>query len=170
MSKFSSTWLASEPALSWAWMTLNRFVARPSCRKKIRWPTPHRGAERNSCPLALPWLTRSCKPAPILCTAISENGLNVWLLWPVNDDLVVARDSVWQRAQPMAVKMFLPRAFEAVAAAATGAAERRMNAAKFTVSDAKSEAGLMPPGVMVRLVVSSGLPLNTQPGTALRSL
>src|SRR5205807_10097968 len=84
-------------------------------------------------------------------------------------DLVVCRVGVWHKAHPMALKMFLPRAVDVFCGPGAGGAERRMNPAKFTVSEEKSAAGLMP-GVAFRLVWSSGVPLNTQPGTALRSL
>src|SRR5690242_1887058 len=38
---------ASEPLLPWALTAVIRLLVRPSCRKKIRCPRPHNGAERN---------------------------------------------------------------------------------------------------------------------------
>src|SRR5579863_997268 len=63
------TRLASEPWLAWACMACSRppfaGVERPSCKKKIRWPTPQRGAVRNSSGPAAPWETLSARPEPM---------------------------------------------------------------------------------------------------------
>src|SRR2546430_10972055 len=51
--KLAITAFASDgglPALAWAWIASSRSVVRPSCRKKILCPSPHRGAVRNSSP------------------------------------------------------------------------------------------------------------------------
>src|SRR5262249_13091560 len=63
-----------------------------------------------------------------------------------------------------------PLCADDVSAAGAGGAVRRMNAAKLTVSDDRSET--LPTGLpfTVRLVPSSGPGLKTQPGTAERSL
>src|SRR5579864_1537120 len=65
LSKISSTVCASPPLLSWASMAQSRLVQRPSCRKKIRCPRPHRGAERNWSPPAPPWETLSASTLPM---------------------------------------------------------------------------------------------------------
>src|ERR1700742_1811053 len=45
--KFDTTVEASEPLLACALMAVSRLLVRPSCRKKMRWPSPHSGAVRN---------------------------------------------------------------------------------------------------------------------------
>src|SRR2546422_4010651 len=45
---------ASEPALECVWIACRRSVVLPSCRKKIRWPSPQSGAVRNSSGPAAP--------------------------------------------------------------------------------------------------------------------
>jgi len=45
--KFATVELASEPELACCEIAVSRFDVRPSCRKKIRCPRPHRGALRN---------------------------------------------------------------------------------------------------------------------------
>src|SRR5580700_7261387 len=96
---------------------------------------------------------------------------------PVKIDVPVVRVGEWQRLQPMALKSAAPFKVDWVEAAGVGAAERRLNAAKFTISDDISDSvpKLVPKfGLLAfwfnRLVESSGDPLNTHPVTALRSL
>src|SRR5579884_1642144 len=89
---------------------------------------------------------------------------------PVNCDLPVVSEGVWHRAQPMLLKRFEPFCAEADIGAGVGGAESRMKAAKFTVSDEKSEAGLPLLVLLTSGVTSSGVALNTQPETAARSL
>ncbi len=57
-------------------------------------------------------------------------------------------------------KTLKPFVVEAVGGAGVGASDRRMNAAKFTTSDEKAAAGLLPVAAGVRFVLSSGEPLN----------
>jgi hypothetical protein len=83
----------------------------------------------------------------------------------------------WQRLQPMVLNTVAPFTVDGVDGAGVGGAERRMNAAKFTISDDISDTV---PSVVPKLgllefwfkmlVASSGDPLKTQPATALRSL
>ena len=66
--KLAITLFASDPELECAWIACIKSDVRPSCKKKIRLPTPHKGAVRNWLPLAFPWDTLSAKPLPISCT------------------------------------------------------------------------------------------------------
>src|SRR5262249_53020147 len=95
--------LASDPALECAAIACTRSLILPSCRKKIRWPKPHKGAVRNSSGPALPWTMSSARPVPMWCTSRSENRLAVLLLNAAEDDLPVCIDGVWHRAQPIAL-------------------------------------------------------------------
>src|ERR1700691_1375811 len=70
----SSTKVASLLLLAWSWMAVIRFEVRPSCSRKIRCPSPHKGAVRNWSPPALPCETLSAKPVPMLWISISENA------------------------------------------------------------------------------------------------
>jgi hypothetical protein len=127
---------------------------RPSCRKKIRCPTPHKGADRNSCPLALPCVMPSANPYPMLWTAKSLNGLKVTgplLLLPLrkaNPFIAVVCCVTWQAWQPTFLKTTLPRLDEAVAAgvggytaagADVGGALRRIKVAKLTIDNVGRE-------------------------------
>lgn len=77
----------------------------------------------------------------------------------------------WQSAQPMLLKAADPFCVEVVGAAGAGGADKRANAAKFTMSEDISEAvPLELPEPFCMFVASSGEPLKTQPGTAERSL
>src|SRR5258705_10632442 len=67
-------------------------------------------------------------------------------------------------------KTWLPRPALGVVGAGTGSDDKRENAAKLTVSDEKSEAGLPLVSVGDRMVLSSGVPLNWQFGSVSRSL
>src|SRR3989442_14701957 len=92
------SWL---PALAWAWIASSRSVVRPSCRKQILCPSPHRGAVRNSSPLAFPWRMSSARPGPRLCSSKSEKRLARFWLSAALEELPVVRYGVWQRAQPI---------------------------------------------------------------------
>src|SRR5262245_57447599 len=114
--------LASEPWLACCLMACWMSLVRPSCRKKMRWPTPHSGAERNSLPLAAPWETLSARPPPMLCTATSEDRFAVLLRRAATDCWSdVVRLGVWHRAQPIAENTCLPRLIEAAEAPVNGA-------------------------------------------------
>src|SRR5215471_6836117 len=136
----------------------------------MRLPAPHSGALRKAAPSALPCETLSAKPTPISCSATSLNGLNVTRLWLVNGEFAVVWVIAWQAWQPMVWNTFSPR----VAAAdgtCTGAADKRMKAAKLTMSDEKSAARLPVDGLVPSsLVGSSGNVLNWQFGSSSRSL
>src|SRR5580692_12226169 len=96
---------------------------------------------------------------------------------PVKMEGPVERVGEWQRLQPIALNWAAPFNVDAVEGAGVGGAERRLKAAKFTMSEDISDSvptavpklGLRGLGLS-RLVASSGDPLKTQPGTALRSL
>src|SRR5215831_2929132 len=90
---------------------------------------------------------------------------------PVYADFPVVSVGEWQSAQPIAANTAAPFCVDEVAAAGVGGADRRATSAKLTASDDMSEAEPVfdPPSLSI-CVLSSGLPLNTQPGTALRSL
>src|SRR5215510_14807305 len=106
--------LASEPWLACSLMACWMSSVRPSCRKKMRWPTPHSGAERNSFPLAAPWATLSASPTPMLCRAMSENRFAVLPRKAATDwSSEVVRLGVWHRLQPIAENTCFPRAVEA---------------------------------------------------------
>src|SRR6185295_4872147 len=106
---------------------------RPSCRKNRRWPTPHSGALRNSSDAAPPWGTPSAS-APMLWTAMSENGSNVTLLSGANGEGPVVSDGVWQSPQPTAMNTARPAVVAADPSPGDGGARKRMNAANSTVS------------------------------------
>src|SRR5215469_6051704 len=62
-----------------------------------------------------------------------------------------------------------PFCVEVVGTAGVGGADRRANSAKFTASPDISDAvPVVPPLSLTVCVLSSGVALNTQPGTALR--
>src|SRR5947208_3081765 len=63
---------ASDPELACWRIATFRSEVRPSCRKKIRCPTPHSGAVRNSLGPASPCLTPSASPTPMSWTKRSE--------------------------------------------------------------------------------------------------
>src|SRR5207302_2923240 len=101
--KFVMTAFASEPGLEWVLIACSRSLVRPSCRKKMRCPTPHNTAERNSSPPAVPCETLSARPVPMWCTSKSENRFAVWLLSPELEDAPVCSDGVWHSPQPIAL-------------------------------------------------------------------
>jgi hypothetical protein len=63
--KFLITFLASLRGLSCCPIASRRSFVRPSWRKKIRWPSPHKGAVRNSSGPAFPCTMSSANPFPI---------------------------------------------------------------------------------------------------------
>src|SRR5437899_2364519 len=79
----------------------------PSCRKKIRLPTPHSGAVRNSLGPAVPCDIPS-PSTPMLCTRRSENRLAVWNLSAAVEWLPVCIKRMWQVAQPVLSNSALP--------------------------------------------------------------
>ena len=112
-SKIASTVVASPPLLSCASIAQSRSLQRPSWRKKMRWPRPHKGAVRNWSPPAPPWETLSANTVPMWWISMSENKLAVALPNPgVKLEGWVASDGVWQVAQPIALKSLRPLAIE----------------------------------------------------------
>src|SRR5436305_743758 len=96
---------------------------------------------------------------------------------PVNGDLPVVIVGVWQSEQPVETNSAAPFWVELVDVPGVGGADRRLNRAKFMVSDPISAAvpTLVPTFGLLGLsfrkrVESSGELLKTQPATALRSL
>jgi hypothetical protein len=87
---------------------------------------------------------------------------------PVYGDCPVVSLGVWQSEQPIDENRAAPFCVDDVAGAGVGGAERRANNAKLTASEDISEAVpvLLPPSLSM-CVLSSGVLLNTQPGTAL---
>src|SRR2546426_6221870 len=95
---------------------------------------------------------------------------------PVKIEARVVSEGEWHRAQPILRKRFEPFCVGSVCGPGVGGADRRMKAAKFAVSDSISDAvpivvplfglALL---LLTRLVESSGISLNTQPGIADRS-
>src|SRR5438128_509989 len=88
-------------------MASRRSDVRPSCRKKIRWPSPHRGAVRNSSPFAFPWVMLSASLGPMLCSNKSENRLARFPLSAGLATFPVGRDGVWHNAQPISLNNLL---------------------------------------------------------------
>src|SRR6478672_4086412 len=91
---------------------------------------------------------------------------------PVKGDFAVVSLSEWHSTQPMLLKSAWPFAADGVNGRGTGTAWRRRKPGKLT---GREEIGLAKspapgPGGMIRLVVSSGVTLNTHPRMALRSL
>src|SRR2546427_163039 len=153
------------PALAWAWIASSRSVVRPSCRKKILCPSPHRGAVRNSSPLAFPWRMSSARPGPRLCSSKSEKRLARFWLSAALEELPVVRYGVWQRAQPISANDARPRVIDTVSGAGFGGPRNFMKKAKLTTLlttfvgvDASSVGG------------SSGVALNRHPGGSSRSV
>src|SRR2546428_1962829 len=126
--KLAITAFASDgglPALAWAWIASSRSVVRPSCRKKILCPSPHRGAVRNSSPLAFPWRMSSARPGPRLCSSKSEKRLARFWLSAALEELPVVRYGVWQRAQPISTNDARPRTIDIVSGAGFAGARNR---------------------------------------------
>src|SRR5213593_5085819 len=115
-------------------MASRRSDVRPSCRKKIRWPSPHRGAVRNSSPLAFPWVMLSASLGPMLCSNKSENRLACFPLSAGLDTFPVWRDGVWHNAQPISLNDLLPLMVDGVSEAGAGGARKLMKSANFTAS------------------------------------
>src|SRR5689334_3766526 len=141
-------------------MTVKRFVVRPSCRKKMRWPRPHSGAVRNSSPPAPPCETLSASE-PMWCTSMSLYRFAVALeRLDVKLELVVVSDGVWQTVQPIEANSARPLLIDVeppgVVVDGVGGASRRMNMAKATVSL------ITPAPVPLNCVRSSGVALTLQ--------
>src|SRR3989442_3750939 len=93
---------------------------------------PHRGAVRNSSPLAFPWVMLSASLGPMLCSNKSENRL---ARFPRSAGLAtfpVGRDGVWHNAQPISLNNLLPLMVDGVSEAGVGGARKIMKSAKFT--------------------------------------
>jgi hypothetical protein len=76
----------------------------------------------------------------------------------------------WHVSQPILMKVCRPLIVDEVSGAGVGAADSRMNAAKFSTSGKKSDAGLPLGGLLLAsLNESSGVALNWQPGVSSRS-
>src|SRR5438445_6189345 len=103
-------------------MASRRSIVRPSCRKKIRWPSPHRGAVRNSSPFAFPWRMLSASLGPMLCSNKSENRLACFPLSAGLDTFPVWRYGVWHNAQPISLNNLLPLMVDGVSEAGAGGA------------------------------------------------
>src|SRR5262249_55452549 len=86
---------------------------------------------------------------------------------PVNGDAPVLSVGVWHRAQPMLLNNAWPFCAEVESGAGIGGDDRRMKMANILVSELALPLSESPGGTGV---LSSGVPLNTQPGTAARSL
>src|SRR6266481_5214364 len=104
--------LASEPSLRCSRMACSKSLARPSCRKNRRCPSPHKGAVRNSSGPALPCEMPSCNRSPMWCSSRSENKFACTPLRPaaltVKEDCPVASDGVWHSAHPVDVNNLFP--------------------------------------------------------------
>src|SRR5580658_3976125 len=94
--------------------------------------------------------------------AKSLKGLAFTWLWLVKIEASVVWLGTWQMPQPMFSKARKPATVEAVAGAGVGWLESRMKPAKLTMSDEKSEAGLLLLRVFSRAVASSGVALKRQ--------
>src|SRR5262249_48628575 len=123
---------------AWASMACSRSLVLPSCRKKIRCPSPHSGAVRNSLGPAAPWAIPSPR-TPMLCTSRSENRLAVWNLSAAVAWLPVVIERMWQVAQRMLLNNALPLLTDAEQLTPTvqegvGGARNRIKLAKPIVS------------------------------------
>src|ERR1700677_3323749 len=88
---------------------------------------------------------------------------------PVYGEAAVVSEGEWQSAQPTAVNSFWPFFSDAEAVVGAAGADSRMKAAKFTTSDDISDPVPVGPPLYTITEASSGVALNTQPGTAERS-
>src|SRR3989441_7416394 len=113
-------------------MASRRSDVRPSCRKKIRWPSPHRGAVRNSSPLAFPWRMLSASLGPMLCSNKSENRLARFPRSAGLDTFPVGRDGVWHNAQPISLNNLLPLMVDGVSEAGAGGGREHMQKPNLT--------------------------------------
>src|SRR5579859_27310 len=86
---------------------------------------------------------------------------------PVNCDCAVVSEDEWHKTQPILLNNAWPFDAEADNGAGVGGAVRRMKMAKLVTSEFALPVSERSGGVGV---VSSGVALNTQPGTAARSL
>src|SRR5581483_10332819 len=159
--KLAITLLASEPLLACCAIAVSRLAVRPSCRKKIRWPSPHNGEERNWSPPAPPCETLSFRPVPMWWTSRSLKRFAVTLPSPgVRDEAEVASEGVWHEEQPIELNSDLPALMEVeppgVVVDGAGGADKRMNMENFTTSLD------VPNAVWLNCVWSSGVPLMRQ--------
>src|ERR1700722_20185608 len=88
---------------------------------------------------------------------------------PVYGEAAVVSDGEWQSAQPTVVNRSWPFFSDGEAVVGVGGPDSRMNAAKFTVSDDICDTVPASPPLYTITEASSGVLLNTQPGTAERS-
>src|SRR5260370_21863572 len=139
-------------------MAAIRLLVRPSCRKKIRCPTPQRRA------------TELPAARVALADAVAEraHGMQREIAERLEGDFALAGearfrggliDDVTGLAADV-LETLKPFVVEAVGGAGVGASDRRMNAAKFTTSEEQAAAGLLPVAARVRVLPSSGEPLN----------
>src|SRR6266481_5391138 len=101
---------------------------------------------------------------------MSLRGVSVTLLWPPNGDCAVVCWGMWHPLQPILTNWLEPWTDVLVGGIGVGAASRRMKAAKLTVSEAKSDPGLLVGSDTARFVESSGVALNRHPCVSSRSL
>lgn len=80
------------------------------------------------------------------------------------DDFPGVSVGVWQRAQPMSLKSFLPRTMLSLSGAGVGAANIRIKTANFTTSLGTFRGRFSP-----KFVGLSGVLLYRQPGASSRS-
>src|SRR5437870_13495497 len=95
---------------------------------------PHKGAVRNSSPLAFPWAMLSASLGPMLCSSKSEKSLTGFRSSAGLEDFPVVREGVWHKAQPILLNNLLPLAIDGVSVSGAGGARKRMKIANFTVS------------------------------------
>src|SRR6202521_371084 len=146
--------------------------------KKIRCPTPQSGAVRNSSGPAPPCVMPSARTLPMWWTRRSEKRFTGWLdsgplgLFdePLAIALPVVNEGVWQIAQPTIAKTARPFTVDGVSGAGGGGARIRRKSANAYKSEITAVFWL---GVVVevgvKLSVSSGVALKTQPGVSSRS-
>jgi len=89
---------------------------------------------------------------------------------PLAIALPVVSEGVWQKAQPTFAKMARPFTVDGVSGAGVGGASIRMKSANASTSETTAVFGLeVVLEVGVKLTVSSGVALKTQPGVSSRS-
>src|SRR5579871_1691705 len=86
---------------------------------------------------------------------------------PVYRDWPVVREGEWHKLQPTLLNSAAPFCVEVVDGPGVGGADRRMNIAKFVMSEFAS--ALPPPVSAAEFVASSGIELKRHPVTADRS-
>src|SRR5437773_4327847 len=143
-----------------AWI---RSVVLPSCRKKIRCPSPHRGAVRNSSGPAAACGTLSAKLGPIWWTSKSEKRFAWTLVMALDEETGVREVGLWQSAQPVLTNLLAPFRVESDCGPGVGWLRKRAKNSNIMMS-AGSLVELLP-----KLVWSSGMPLKTHPEVSFRS-